>query len=97
MKHLGKRFLALIVCLAMVVSVLSQGAVVSAAEAEYQIYPTPHEMTYAQGEFEISSEVNVVYETAIDQVTKDRMDDVLAIKGKTAVVSDKKVNGKTNR
>ena len=96
MKHLGKRFLALIVCFTMVVSVLSQGAMVSAAEAEYQIYPTPHEMTYEKGDFEISSEVNVVYDSAIDQVTKDRMDDVLAIKGKTAVVSDKKANGKTN-
>ncbi len=96
MKHLGKKILSFIVCLTMMVSVLSQGAVVSAAEAEYQIYPTPHEVTYQAGDFEISSKVNVVYESEIDDVTKARVDEVLAIKDATASVSDKKADGKTN-
>ena len=32
---------------------------------EYQIYPTPHEMTYQDGGFDIG-EVNIVYENGVD-------------------------------
>ena len=39
---------------------------------EYQIYPTPHEMTYQDGGFDIG-EVNIVYENGVDDVTKNRM------------------------
>ena len=81
MKQLRKRFLAVIVCLTMIVSVLAQGGTVYAATAdddtvssqEYQIYPIPHEISYQDGGFSISSEVNVVYESGIDDVTKARL------------------------
>lgn len=51
MKQMGKKILAVIVCLTMIVSVLSQGGQVYAAEdngavttdvsSEYEIYPIP--------------------------------------------------------
>lgn len=44
---------------------------------EYQIYPTPHEMTYQDGGFDIG-EVNIVYENGVDDVTKNRMTEVLS-------------------
>ena len=64
---------------------------------EYQIYPTPHEMTYQDGGFDIG-EVNIVYENGVDDVTKNRMTEVLSIKGKSesAAVTNAKVDGKTN-
>ena len=104
MKHLGKRFLAVIVCLAMMVSVLVPGVQAYAAPAdndtvfpqEYEIYPIPHEMTYQDGGFSIDKEVNVVYESAIDEATKARLDDVLAIQDATANVTDAKKDGVTN-
>ena len=102
MKHLGRRFLAIMMCLTMMVSVLAQGGVAYAAESdaalskEYQIYPIPHEMSYQSGGFAIDSEVNVVYESAIDDVTKARVEEVLAIQGATAKVAGATAAGTTN-
>ena len=64
---------------------------------EYQIYPTPHEVTYQDGGF-IIKDVNIVYESGIDDVTKNRMTEVLSIKGKSesSVVAETKAEGKTN-
>ncbi len=98
MKQLRKRFLAIMMCLTMVVSVFSQaGAVYAAEEAtEYQIYPIPHEVSYQDGNYSIGSKVNVVFESKIDDVTKNRMNDVLAIKEITADVTTTKKDGVTN-
>lgn len=73
------------------------GQTVEASGVEYQIYPTPHEMTYQDGEF-IIKDVNIVYDSGIDEATKNRMTEVLSIKGKSesAAVTDAKVDGKTN-
>ncbi len=99
MKQLKKRFLAVMLCLTMIVSILPQ-SVAYAAETtdtdEYQIYPTPHEVTYQDGTYEIGSDVNVVYEAAIDEATKNRMNEVLSIKDVTAEVTAEKQDGKTN-
>ena len=69
----------------------------AASGVEYQIYPTPHEMIYQDGEFNIK-DVNIVYESGIDEATKNRMTEVLSIKGKSesAVKTEAKVDGKTN-
>ena len=100
MRQLRKRFLAIVACVAMVVSMLPQSGVVlaadSKAEATYEIYPTPHEMTYADGEMTISSEVNVVFESKIDDATKARLNDILDSKSLTVSVTDAVVEGKTN-
>ena len=100
MRQLRKRLLAIVACVAMVVSMLPQSGIVLAADSKeavtYKIYPTPHEMTYADGETDISSEVNVVFESTIDDVTKARLNEVLASKEITASVTDAVVEGKTN-
>ncbi len=100
MRQLRKRFLAITACIAMVVSMLPQSGLVLAADSKeavaYEIYPTPHEITYADGEMTISSEVNVVFESTIDDVTKARLDEVLDSKNLTATVTDAVVEGKTN-
>ena len=63
----------------------------------YEIYPNPHVMTYTGGDYIVKNEVNVVFEDGIDQYTKDRLDEVLDLKGDiTYTTSDEMVNGKTN-
>ena len=102
MKTLRKRFLAAVVCLAMAVTALpfgGAGTILAAGTteaAEYEIYPTPHEITYQDGEFQISDSINIVYESGIDDVTKTRMSEVLALQGITGTASAAAQSGKTN-
>ena len=102
MKTLRKRFLAAVVCLAMAVTALPLGgagtilAAGTTEAAEYEIYPTPHEITYQDGEFQISDSINIVYESGIDDVTKTRMSEVLALQGITGTASAAAQSGKTN-
>lgn len=69
---------------------------VEAKATEYEIYPTPHDMTYQDKDFIIRSEVNVVFEDGIDSATKKRMNEVLESKNKQVSTSNQKVDGKTN-
>ena len=69
---------------------------VQAAETNYEIYPTPHQVTYATGSFIMRKEINVVYEKGIDQATKTHLETVLKSKDKTVTVGTEKVTGKTN-
>ncbi|MGG7144892.1 beta-N-acetylglucosaminidase domain-containing protein [Clostridium nigeriense] len=62
----------------------------------YEIYPNPHEMLYTGDEFVIRKDVNVIYDSTIDEVTKNRMTEVLSSKDKNITVSNEVVNGKTN-
>lgn len=70
--------------------------IVEASDVEYEIYPTPHAMTYQEGNYVIRPEVNVIYEQEIDDVTKNRMAEVLATKDKEVTISNEIVKGKTN-
>ncbi|MGG7178268.1 beta-N-acetylglucosaminidase domain-containing protein [Clostridium paraputrificum] len=72
--------------------------VVSAKEdsKEYKIYPNPQLIEYSGGSFEISKDVNVVYEGGIDVYTKRLVEDILEIKGRSSSVSNAVVDGKTN-
>ena len=82
MKQFKNKFLALIVCLAMVVSVFAPVGQVSAAEdaaQEYEIYPIPQQMEYAEGEWELGTNANVVYESGIDEATIARLEETLAL------------------
>lgn len=63
---------------------------------EYEIYPKPHKISYTGSEFVIRNEVNIVYDSTIDQPTKDLLHKVLEAKGKTSTTSDAIVEGKTN-
>ena len=64
--------------------------------AGYEIYPTPHQVEYQPSDYLISSNVNVVYDSKIDQVTKNRLQEVLSSKNKKFTISDQKQTGKTN-
>ena len=66
------------------------------SQVEYEIYPAPHDMTYQAGEYEISPEVNVVFEEKIDDATKNKMKSILEAKQKSVTVTNEKVEGKTN-
>ena len=80
------------------VTVLGTGTpAAQAAEAEYEIYPKPHEISYEGDSWILKNEVNVVYEDGIDEATQDRLDEVFALKdGITVSESDEIVEGKTN-
>ena len=98
MKQLGKKILAIIACVAMVVSMLPHGGNVYAAEnavEEYVIYPTPHEMTYEEGSYDLKN-VNVIYDEEIDSVTKARLEEAMALKDLSVSESAAAVTGATN-
>ena len=40
---------------------------------DYVIYPTPHKMEYQEGDYILGKEMNVIYDTGIDEATKDRL------------------------
>ena len=60
----------------------------SAAEAEYKIYPTPHEVTYGQGVVDFEGTVNTIVGDGIDGYTVDRLDEVLELAGVTAAPAE---------
>lgn len=99
MKKIAKQLLTGLLAIAMI---LTMGTPVipqvyaEDSQVEYEIYPTPHDMTYQEGEYEISPEVNVVFEEKIDEATKNRMNEVLKLKDKTITVTNEKAEGKTN-
>lgn len=69
-----------------------------AAAEEYEIYPTPHEISYGDGSYIIdTSNINIVYDEGIDKETKDRLKESLALKGEyKANETDAIVPGATN-
>ena len=89
MKVKVKRLLSCILAIALIIGIV-QPATVSASpivEADttkegYEIYPNPHQIDYLTGEFVIRKDVNVVYDSTIDAVTKKRMTEVLESKDK---------------
>lgn len=100
MKKNLKRVLTGLLAFALIFSAITPpGPSVQAEESgtEYEIYPQPHQMLYQDGEYIIRPEVNVIFEEGIDTATRNRMDEVLAIKDKT-VTNDQteKAEGKTN-
>ena len=93
-----QKFAAGVMALVMTVSGLTIPSVRSeAAAAEYEIYPNPQVVQYTEGDYVIKNEVNVVYESGIDQATKDRLAEALALKdGVTVTTSESIEEGKTN-
>lgn len=99
MKRKASRGLALLTASAVAaVTVLGTGTpAAQAAEAEYEIYPKPHEISYEEDSWILKNEVNVVYEDGIDEAAQDRLEEVFALKdGITVSESDEIVKGKTN-
>ena len=93
-----QKFAAGVMALVITVSGLTISPVRSeAAAAEYEIYPNPQVIQYTEGDYVIKNEVNVVYESGIDQTTKDRLAEALALKdGVTVTTSESIEEGKTN-
>ena len=60
----------------------------SAAETEYKIYPTPHEVTYDQGVVDFEGTVNTIVGDGIDGYTKTRLADTLALAGVKGTPAD---------
>lgn len=103
MKKLRSMISLLLAC-AMVLSGITvlpaQPAAAEEAKAagEYTIYPTPQSIVYgAAGDtLTLPGEVNAVFESGIDQATKDRLGAVLAAKGIKAKEVSAVENGKVN-
>ena len=93
-----QKFAAGVMALVITVSGLTISPVRSeAAAAEYEIYPNPQVIQYTEGDYVIKNEVDVVYESGIDQTTKDRLAEALALKdGVTVTTSESIEEGKTN-
>ncbi len=103
MNKTWKRLLSFMLVIALGVTALpAYNLQAEAAEetkaAEYTIYPTPQSIVYnvGGGTLELPNEVNVVYEDGIDQATKDRMEEVLAIKDIKAKTVNAAVSGQVN-
>ena len=107
MKKSKKSIASLAVALLMLVSTIAGSVglsgiqVVHAAEPTdemkpYTIYPNPHEITYSGQQFEVSDSVNVVYETQVDQYTKNRVEKLLNSKELTFTESAEIVADRTN-
>ena len=77
-----------IACACAVVGLSVSPAIAHAAEGDYQIYPTPHTVTYANGEIPLSDTITTVVEEGIDADTVTRMNEVLDLKGLKAAQSD---------
>lgn len=69
-------------------------SVARAAEGDYQIYPTPQAISYAQGEVKLDKKATTVVESGIDAETKARLDETLKLKGIEATASETVPQGK---
>lgn len=63
---------------------------------EYEIYPIPQSIKYDNSTVTLGAQANVVFEEGIDEATKNRLLEVLAIKGINHEVSDEIKEDKTN-
>lgn len=52
---------------------------VQEGEGEYEIYPTPHSVTYESGATTLTGQVDVTYGDSIDSYTKKRVEDTLTV------------------
>ena len=92
-----RRFLCLMLCAAMVLSyVPASRATAVQAEKTYDIYPVVRQIAYDGTEFTLGEQVNVVYETGIDEATKQYLAEVLEENGITATVVAAPVEGQCN-
>lgn len=63
---------------------------------EYEIYPIPQSIKYENSTVTLGAEANVVFEEGIDDATKNRLLEVLTIKGINHEVSNEIKEDKTN-
>ena len=63
---------------------------------EYEIYPIPQSIEYGDGNVNLQSKANVIFEDGIDDATKNRLFEVLSIKGIEYEVGTEIKNDRTN-
>lgn len=68
----------------------------SSVKTKYEIYPRPQNIEYKRGSFQITDNVNVVYENGIDVYSKNRLAKILAKSGIEFSTSANIISGKTN-
>ena len=96
MKEKVKKIIAVVLTFLMSIGCVQSYPMVSALESDYEVYPNPHMMEYQDGSFDITSNVNIVYEDGIDEYTRDRLNEVLAIKKINATTSTEVKEDQTN-
>lgn len=97
MRKFSRRMTSGVLAAAMLIPTFSAPAAAETTELEtYTIYPTPQSLVYKEGTTAVSSDVNVVYSSGIDEFTKDRAEEVFDLIGSTTTVSNAKAEGKTN-
>ena len=65
-------------------------------DVNYEIYPVPRNLVYQEDNetMELQDAPNLVLENGIDEATKNRLHEILALKGITGSASDALVSGK---
>lgn len=103
MKKQLRSILGLVLAFAMVLSGLTivPAQTVQAGEkavtAEYQIYPTPQSIVYDEnGTLDLSAGVNAVFESGVDEATRNRLTSILADNGIACTVSEEKAENAVN-
>lgn len=95
-----QRLTAIVMAGSMVVQSLTlvPTVVQGAQQQDYEIYPSPQSINYADGDYILKNDVNIVYESGIDAATRSRLTEVLQLKQDITSVteSDAVVEGKTN-
>ncbi|MBM6896632.1 beta-N-acetylglucosaminidase domain-containing protein [Pseudoflavonifractor capillosus] len=99
--HLGRRLTAAALAVVMGAGCVTLAPFQAQAEGSgdtgYEIYPNPHVMDYGGDEYIVKTQVNVVFESGIDQYTKNRLGEVLELKGIDSYTTGGEiVSGKTN-
>jgi hyaluronoglucosaminidase len=97
LKKLMARVMTLVMVIALLPNVFLQDVqAVKKEEAGYEIYPIPQSVEYNAGTLSLGNDVNVIFEEGIDDATKNRLIEVLAIKGISYEITTEVKSDKTN-
>ena len=91
MKKFTHKFIAILLCVAMLGGLLPMGAAAVEDETVYTLYPTPHEIAYGEGSFELTN-LNVVYGEGIDEYTEARLEETAALVGLSVTEVEENAN-----
>lgn len=92
-----KKTLCIMLCVVLAISgVPFATAAQTQSEKTYDIYPVVRDIAYDGTQFVLGEQVNVVYETGIDDATKAYLDEVLEENGITAAVAAAPAAGEVN-
>ena len=69
---------------------------VSAPTDAYEIYPIPQSMQYYEGTWVLGTQANAIYESGIDEATKARLEETMALKGIKVTEATSMSEGKVN-